>query len=707
MDVGGQVMHACKWHGRRGALSRTALAGIVSFASVAVAGAETRGVEIGAVEVVGEGAGAGQTRPLTRTKVSNAPDSLPAAVSTITQEDIRTLNVDRDISNIYRRVPGVVANNIDQGDTGNGFRMRGFTTNGTHGADVAVYVDGVPQNIPSSQGGAGHGPVFMEWLTPQMIRQVDVIKGPVSALYGDQNRAGSVNIETLDGGDVASSVGLDIASFDGRRVNLVLGGKYNGFESLFVADNYKTNGYRKAAETDRDNYFWKLTKVIADAKYSARFSHYESDFKNDGYLNLPALRAGTISRRDTDNLYGFGNANRNSYVFNRAPAEGEEGLYYTAYFEDFRRARAISNGAGTHNYGKDDRDIYGGRLAYNVVYEDTASLTVGADVRRDKGIAYRQQYRNYEPTPNYYFDFDMDLMTYGVFAQGQYKPVYSLKLLGGIRYDRFDYDIENLKFRDASTGYHSSVMTPKLGLVWTPVERLELFTNAAQGFRSPAAEYISAGSTSALPLSETGGRINGSVRPSKVTSYDIGFTVRPTDSFSSTTEFYYIQNDSETLQTSPGVFEQVSDTTRRGAETSFNYQVSRQISTYASYGRIIDAVIDNPSPGTGERLAVPEHTYKAGVQFRDSFMAGQLTLNADAYHLAGIPYYVRTDKKDMPAYTRYDLRASYDYSDYQFSVYGTFQPHRYGSEVAYGTSAGLVTVPQPSTTLGASVRYFF
>lgn len=88
-------------------------------------------------------------------------------------------------------------------------------------------------------------------------------------------------------------------------------------------------------------------------------------------------------------------------------------------------------------------------------------------------------------------------------------------------------------------------------------------------------------------------------------------------------------------------------------------------------------------------------------------MGGQITLNADAYHLGGIPYYVSTDKRTMPAYTRYDLRASYDYSDYQFSVYGTFQPHRYGTEVAYGTNSGLVIVPQPSTTLGASVRYFF
>lgn len=701
-------MRVSAQQGRVWVFTGAALAAGFGGLEAAVAEEEVRAVtELTAIEVVGGSGGADPIKPLVRRDVSNDPESLPAAVTTITDDDIRTVNVDRDISNIYRRVPGVVANNIDQGDTGNGFRMRGFATNGTHGADVAVYVDGVPQNIPSSQGGAGHGPVFLEWLTPQMIKRADVIKGPVSALFGDQNRAGAVNIETLDGGDVASSIGLDIASYDGRRANLVLGGEHEGLESLFIADTYKTNGYRKAAEMDRDNYFWKLTKVIDDAKYSARFSHYQSDFKNDGYLSLPALRAGTISRRDTDNLYGFGNANRNTYVFNRAPAYEEEGLYYTAYYENFKRVRAISNGTNTHNYGKDNRDIYGGRVAYNFVYEDRAALMVGADVRRDKGDAFRQQYRNFEPTSNFYYDFDMDLITYGVFAQGQYKPVDSLKLLAGIRYDRFDYDIENLKFRDADTGYHSSVTTPKLGLVWTPIEQLELFTNFAEGFRSPAAEYISSGSGSALPLSDTGGQINGSVRPSKVKSYDIGFTVRPTDRLSNTTEFYYVENDSETVQTSPGIYEQVGDTTRRGAETSFNYQATSTISTYLSYGRIIDAVINNPPPGTGALLVVPEHTYKAGVQYRNKFMGGQLTMNADVYHLDGVPYYTGTDKHEMPPYTRYDLRASYDYNDYSISVYGTFQPHKYGTEVAYGTSSGLVIVPQPSTTLGASIRYYF
>ncbi|WP_253700431.1 TonB-dependent receptor plug domain-containing protein [Cupriavidus pauculus] len=227
-----------------------------------------------------------------RAIVTTDSTALPAAVSTISQEELGTINIGRDISNMFRRVPGVVANNIDQGDTGNGFRMRGFATQGTHGADTAVYVDGVPQNVPSSQAGAGHGPAFLEWMTPDMIGQIDVIKGPVSALYGDQNRAGAVPISTVSGA-VPSSIGVGLDRYDGKRVSLVLSGSYAYYaeaapiQSVFVGDVYRTHSYRYDASTDRDNFMWKLSTKVGDGIYSLRLNHYRSEYRSAG---LPAAR---------------------------------------------------------------------------------------------------------------------------------------------------------------------------------------------------------------------------------------------------------------------------------------------------------------------------------------------------------------------------------------------------------------------------------
>lgn len=644
-----------------------------------------------------------------RNRISNAPTALPSAVTTITSDDVDATNVGRDISNVFRRVPGVLANNIDQGETGNGFRMRGFATQGTHGADTAVYVDGVPQNIPSSQGGAGHGPVFLEWLTPDMIGNINVVKGPISALYGDQNRAGAVDISTKRGGaSTPSSIGVSVERCGLRRTSLVLSNQFEGFESLLVGDIYRNDGYRHASKTDRDNLFWKLSAQRGDGLYSLRLSHYEADFAAAGYLSLPALEAGLDPRSTQFNNPGFGSAKRNSLVFNRTPANGEEGWYLTAYAEQLERTRGISTSAIQHTVGYDDRDIFGGRIAQNIVFGERASLTVGADIRRDRGDALRQIYVNRLPTANYINNQDLNLLTYGIFAQAQYRPVGSLKLLGGLRYDRFDYDINNRKLPAASTSYKDGVFTPKIGAVWTVMPKLDVFANVAQGFRSPAAEQIS-GSGSTGPLGAAGGLIS-QVSPTKVRSYDLGFTAAPAEGWTASGAVYYTLNEDEIVLQPDGSYKSVGETTRKGFELETRYHFSPASSVYASYGRIMEARANNPAPNTGAKLSIPKNQFKAGAQYRTRLGEGQLTLNADAYLINDIPYYVgtpQTQERTMPVYTRYDLRATYDWRKMQFSLYATFQPHRFGTEIAYGSSGGLLLSPVPSRSFGASVRYFF
>ena len=655
------------------------------------------------VEVIGQKSGDERLAPGVGAR------ALPGSVTTVTSEDIATLNVGRDISNIFRRVPGVVANNIDQGDTGNGFRMRGFATQGTHGADTAIYIDGVPQNIPSSQGGAGHGPAFLEWMTADMIDSVDVVKGPVSALYGDQNRAGSVAIATREGGaSTPSSATVTLESYGGRRGSLVLSNEFNNVRSLLVADRYSMDGFRHGGGNDRTNLFWKLSTTIGDGVYSLRATYYKSKYAGAGYLSLPAMEAGLDPHSTMYDLPGFGDAHRKTLVFNRRPVSGDAGWFATAYAEDFERSRAIQTSTTQHTFGYDDRVIAGARAGNTWTFADAGVLTVGAEVRRDDGDAYRQQYRNLAPTPNYVNNQDLDLLTYGMFVQGQYRILPTVKLHGGLRYDRFDYDLANLKLPAASTDYKSSVVTPKYGAIWTIQPDVELFANVAQGFRSPAAEQITS-SGSLGPLGAAGGRSNTGIDPSRVRSHDIGFNARPAQGWDVSGALYYVQNDDEIINTAPDVFVASGQTTRRGIEFDVRYHLTGNLSAYLSYGRILRARLENPAPGAGALLSVPEHTYKAGAQYRSAVGPGKLTLSGDVYATAGNPYYAGTPlvQREMPTFVRYDLKATYDLGKYQAALFATFQPHQFASDIAYGTAAGLVVSTVPQAQGGASLRYYF
>lgn len=647
-------------------------------------------------------------QPGKRGQLTSDVTGLPSALAVITREELATVNVGRDISNLFRRVPGVVANSLDQGETGNGFRMRGFATQGTHGADTAVYVDNVPQNMPSSEAGAGHGPAFLEWLTPAIVERIDVIKGPVSALHGDQNRSGAVNIWTVHGA-VPSQVTFSAESFDGRRGSMLLSQDFGPVSSVLATDVYRTDSHRNGAWTDRDNVFWSIDMAGERSRYSMRLNHYDAEFEAAGYVRYDRLSAGLVGRDDPEEnaLLPYGSGRRTAFAFNRAPAASDAGVYATAYVEDFERVRGTAAGGLVHNTGSDDRTIMGGRLSYRAAFVPTAAFEIGAEVRRDDGSGIRQRYENRQPTSTYLTYLDMDLLTYGLFAQAQYKPVSSVKLHAGVRSDWFDYDIDNVKLPAASTVYRDSVVTPKLGVVWSASPTLDVFANVAQGFRSPAAQQISP-SGSAGPLGAAGGAINDQVSPSKVESYDAGIIVSPLSGWTATTTYFYTLNEDEIVQTAPNVYSSVGDTTREGFELETRAQLTERLAAYASYTRLLQADIDDAAPGTAYLVSVAKHQAKVGAELVQRLGKGSLRYNVDAYTTRGIPYFSGTPlrRHEVPTYVRYDLRASYDRGPIQIAASATLQPHLI-SEAFFANASGLWVSSQPREHFGLSLRYSF
>jgi hypothetical protein len=86
-----------------------------------------------------------------------------------------------------------------------------------------------------------------------------------------------------------------------------------------------------------------------------------------------------------------------------------------------------------------------------------------------------------------------------------------------------------------------------------------------------------------------------------------------------------------------------------------------------------------------------------------------VTVNADAYLISGSPYYSGTPlaRGEMPVYTRYDLRGSYQVGPWQWTAFLVLQPHRFASEAMYSTAAGLWVAPQPRRHAGLQARYVF
>lgn len=551
----------------------------------------------------------------------------------------------------------------------------------------------------------------LSWLTADMIERIEVIKGPFSALYGDQNRAGAINIVTRDGGD--SSIGLSGGSFGTARGSFVHAGRFHDIRSFVVAELYRTDGYRDNADIERGNLFAKASTVVGDASWALRGSYYKSNWGAPGYLGYSALLDGTVGPRDRDPNAPplFGDAERYGLVLTRKPLQGQGGWHATAFAEhyDKRRANAVGGNAAAYNVQNDDRDVYGGRSLYHLAGIGPAArgaLTLGAELRADRGTGINQRWDTPAgPGANVVNAWGLDLLTYGVFAQGQWKPVDSVKLLGGLRSDVFDYRIDNLKLPGASLDYRHSVTTPRAGVVWSPLPLLDLYANYGEGFRSPGERELSpAGGVG--PLGAAGGTSFPGLKPPSLKSRDLGFDARLGAQWTLGAAVYRTKNTDEIREVTPGSgnFASVGDTSRNGWEAQARFFATEALTLYGSYGGVRGRINNPVNPGQTLISGLPEHTYRLGFEYGLAALGGQLQINGDAFRISGAPYYVGTSPASLYSrrYERYDLRASLERGPVRYALYGTFQPKAYASE-----QAGATLDPRPRTDLGAAVTYKF
>lgn len=114
-----------------------------------------------------------------------------ASVSHIDQEQLER-RMAATPQDLLFGVPGV-ATQSDSNRTSSAINIRGMQDFGR----VAVIVDGARQNFQRS----GHGTQSMFWLDPELVQEVDVIRGPVANTYGSGAIGGVVMFETKDGDD--------------------------------------------------------------------------------------------------------------------------------------------------------------------------------------------------------------------------------------------------------------------------------------------------------------------------------------------------------------------------------------------------------------------------------------------------------------------------------------------------------------------------
>jgi len=185
---------------------------------------------------------------VTATKTERPIDKVTASVQVITEQDIQKMGA-ITLKDVFNRTPGLV---IQYGTFPSGssaskssINIRGIGVTGT-----LWLLDG------RRLAGEVKNPYDMDRIPASMIERIEVVKGPMSALYGADAVGGVINIITKqpEEGFLADIAVTGGANSDGDGANKKLSGNIRGgtggFRGSFYASTTDADAYTETEQTD-------------------------------------------------------------------------------------------------------------------------------------------------------------------------------------------------------------------------------------------------------------------------------------------------------------------------------------------------------------------------------------------------------------------------------------------------------------------------
>ena len=195
---------------------------------------------------------------------------------------------------VLRLIPGfITAEHSGGAGKADQYFLRGFDAD--HGTDVAFFIDNMPINLRTH--GHGQGYTDLNFIIPETIQGIDVVKGTYHAEFGDFNTAGAVRFKTRDvlQENVVQGAG---GQFDTQRYLLMLSPTKDKVRTLFAAEGYYTNGpFENDNRYFRFNVMGKATvNPTVRSELSVTGSYQKSHWNGSGEIPFRAVTDGTIDR---------------------------------------------------------------------------------------------------------------------------------------------------------------------------------------------------------------------------------------------------------------------------------------------------------------------------------------------------------------------------------------------------------------------------
>ena len=595
-----------------------------------------------------------------------------APVSTATEKNVRQKDLElrptaTPVDILTSAVPGLYTVQHLGGGKADEYFLRGFDAD--HGTDFAIYVDGIPVNLPNNAHGQGYAD--LHWLIPETVDHIEVTKGPYFVQYGDFDTAGAVNIITQRRA-VDSSVSTMGGSYNLQRYVGILSppegiplSPYIAFEAYHEKGPYKDHlGY------NRFNLFSKFTLLStanSNLSFLGTFSHSHWTASGEIPSRLTRQPGAVLGRFGSiDNTQG-GNVDRNNLnlVYNYADARQSFNAQAWGYFFNmdlynnftFYESDPVN---GDQIEQRDKRAAAGSYINYRrnyTLFDMPTETLVGFSSRTDiarVGLFNTVNRMRLSTQQN----SQINQTSLAWYAQQELRPTQWLRAQIGTRLDQFYYGVRNLSpdAQITTTGTAQGfIANPKVNVILTPFAGTswatppQIYLNFGGGYHSNDAREVVANPGSAPLPRALGG--------------EFGIRTKLFDRLNLAVNYWQIHLSSElVLDGDTGQFEPGGATRRQGPEVELRYQINDWLSSDLDASYTWGRFLSGESRG-GAIANAPRALAYGGVTARHpSGLEGRIQMR-----FMGSRYGDEERVSLLRPWAIFDLLAKYTWNRYDFN----------------------------------------
>lgn len=611
---------------------------------------------------------------ITGTKTDTPLIQVPQAIQVITLEQIEDLGA-IDITDLYPLM-GSVTEFSYGGVSARGFRQEQTSYNGVNGS-------------PYNEFGI---------LTLNNVQQVEVLKGPVGLLYGDNEPGGMINIVTATpraefGGSITARAG----SFGLRGGEARVTGPLDAGKRLLYLANLsytERDGFRDNFSSEALNATGALTWVVSPAtRLTGEIEYIDSQARGARLRGVPFTEEGFVTSVRFNSAEATDLQDLETTVYNlRFDHAFSEHLRLNAYYRYFEsEAPQAYHEPNTYNAatGIWQREF---RHQLRNMYEESAAANLIADFRflgaghkLLTGVEYYRAQRVfrtrtvnqslvvpinvldpvYGQSSGSMYDISLDGVVpndtektrIGYYLQDQVSIGTRWHLLGGLRYEYFD----DVRTRPTTDEFDDAVFTYRGGAVYMIRPDIAAYVSYAMGLKPQ-----SLGSEDF---------INGPFDPQESESWETGLKFDFLEKrFGVTTSVYEIRKTNILERDpTPGAPSNarlpLGEVTSRGFEIDLNGQLTANWNLTANYAYNDAKVTDAGAFGStiGSRFPNAPH-HKGGLWTRYNLPRQKLGFGAGLTHVGTRPNFSGATNLPGPAYTIYTAAIYYRLGRTQFSL---------------------------------------